>query len=399
VPGRRTGRLITATVFACLPLAALAAPAAANGIGDVYVATAREVLEIRVDQVRVVNTVDVPPVSTALAFSNDGRDLYVAANRQEVALIDIETISPAAPLEFTRPVAALAVPLGKLVVAAMPDTRTVAAMDPASGSVVSTAVVPGAVDLLASSRRDRNVVAAESGARWLASVDPADGTVQSTELPGVVAALAVDRTPGTAWVVTRSPNQLLHVSLPDLRVLAQIDVPDRPVAVASMLAGVVVATDRALLRLEAQQLATWGKPGHSIVAIAASDDGKVLVAGETDQVEAFSADGRRARQLQLSGTRSPLALAPIPGPSSLAGGTGLGFTSGSDASATGRPASSHMPVTATADGNGWVPGRAPVAGAAIVAAAILGAYWMVLRAHAGREERRKARAAARLRRS
>jgi len=95
VSRNRFGAAIAAAALAVASLVALgpvARPALANGIGDLYVAAKGGVDEVHVLSQSIVNTVDLTPAPTALAFSPDGRSLYAADGGRFVTRIDIETI-------------------------------------------------------------------------------------------------------------------------------------------------------------------------------------------------------------------------------------------------------------------------------------------------------------------
>jgi hypothetical protein len=393
--------VVLAVGAALLPAAPSAFPVAANGIGDLYVATTRSIIEVRVDQSRIINAVDVPPVAGALAFSPDGRDLYVSSRREEVSRIDIGSISLVAPLALPRPTAGVAYPQGRLLVVAMPDAGALGIVDPATGKVSASLSTPGSVDLVAADRRVAQVLAAQTGASWLVVADPERGSLKTTKVDGTVSALAVDRKGGVGWVATRSPNALLRVRLSDLKVLATTKLPDAPASVASMAGSVVVAGKHAMWRVTGTTVASFGTPAQAIVSIVATDDGSVLIAAETTMIEAFSKEGASERQIKLDSTQAPLGLAPIPAPSSLApagaaspdpaaGGTSAvasaaATAGGSAAEATRGPAATHMPGTATVGDPTRPSGvRLPIEGAIIVAVVILVAYWAAIRPHIAR---------------
>jgi len=390
MPQRRptAARLTLAVSLALLGLASLVPPVAANGIGDLYVAGMKQVLEVRVDQSRIVNSVDIPPVAEAMAMSPDGKQLYVSSGTQNVAHIDIETISPVDPIKLPSAAAGLACPRGSVLVAAMPDSKQLAMVDRQTGEIEVSAALPGAVDLVAADRRETTVIAAQKGASWIAALTTDTGTLHTGAVTGKVVALAVDRGKGSAWVATKSPDKLWNVKLPELTVIAEVSLPGTPVGVASMASGPVAAGQHDMWLVAGEQAKTWGRASGSIVAIAASDDGGVLIAAESTQMEAFGATGTSERKLPLTSTKAPLALAVVPAPSSL-GRFGVGTTSGTGASPapTGK-GTGHMPVTSSVDQvQAWIR-DAPLPGAIATGLGILAVYWFV----AFRATRKKGRA-------
>ncbi len=383
-------RLTLASSLALVGLASLVPPVAANGIGDLYIAGMKQVLEVRVDQSRVVNTVDIPPVAESMAMSPDGKQLYVSSGTQNVAHIDIETISAVDPVKLPSAAAGLACPRGSVLVAAMPDVKQLAMVDRQTGETEVSAALPGAVDLVAADRRETNVIAAQKGASWIASLTTDTGTLHTGAVTGKVVALAVDRGKGSAWVATRNPDKVWHVRLPELTVIDDASLPGAPVGVASMAAGAIVAGQHDMWLVAGEKATVWGRASGSIVAIAASDDGDVLIAAESTQMEAFGADGTSERKLALTSTKAPLALAVVPAPSSL-GRFGVGTTSGAGATPapTGK-GTGRMPVTSSVDQVGaWIR-DAPLPGAIATGLAILGIYWLVaLRATRKKERARR----------
>jgi hypothetical protein len=379
----RTAGIITGSMLVVVASLSLAAPVLANGIGDLYVATSRSVLEVRVDKENIVNTVDVAPVASALAFSPDGRELFVSSRKQEISRIDIESISLAESIQLTHPGAGLAYPKGSQLVVAMPEAMALGFLNTKTGDLAQTDALPGAVDLVAADRRSTTALAAETDGSWLASVDPAVGAVTTAKTSGKVAAIAVDRK-GTGWVVTTSPNRLYQYSLADLKVVSQVDLPGSPVAVAPMNDAVVVAGTQELWSVSGTKVSSWATPAQAVTAAAASDDGTVAIVGESTMIEAFGADGTRKARLKLESTLAPTAIAPIPGPSSVAG-NGASTASptparaGTGMSAANGPKATPLPPTTLAEDVRTVVGSAPIEGAIVVGVLIIVGYAVVLR--------------------
>src|SRR5262249_33235675 len=150
----------------------------------------------------IVNTVDLTPAPTRLAFSPDGRSLYTADGGRFITRIDIETISVAKRIAVPANVAALANGRDDLVAIAYPSRKTLGILDPSDDTLTETAALPGAVDLLAADRHETRIVAAQGGASWVAIVDPATRSLRTTTVTGKVVAVAIDPAGGAAYVAT-----------------------------------------------------------------------------------------------------------------------------------------------------------------------------------------------------
>ena len=71
--------IATSGALAPLLLAGLVGPALANGVGDLYIASPAGVLEVRVSTSTVVSTISLLPAPQSLAFTPDGKTLYVGS--------------------------------------------------------------------------------------------------------------------------------------------------------------------------------------------------------------------------------------------------------------------------------------------------------------------------------
>ena len=307
---------ILASLLALGSLALAADSAAANGIGDVYIAAGTHVLEIQVATQRIVNRVAVSPAATDLAFANSGRTLFISSGTQRLTTVDIASISVSGGIDLPAAAVALAVPLGSTVVAALPALDRVALVDSASGAVTLGDALPGAVNLLAADRRQAQALAASTGAAWIAVIDATSGRTTVSRVEGTIDALAVDRG-GTGYVATRNPAQLVAIDLQTGHPRWARHLSADPVAVASVQDGAVVASAHQLWRVTASGAHLWQSVSGTFTAIAASDDGGVLLALEGTTLGAWTVDGTRAVRVSLGSDGPGLALAAMPRPSSL----------------------------------------------------------------------------------
>jgi hypothetical protein len=359
----------------------------ANGIGDLYVAQAKGVDEVHVGSHAVVNTVPLTPAPTALAFTPDGRTLYTVDGGRFVTRIDIETISVAKRIPLPSNASALAHPKGSLLAIAFAATKIVDFLDPIDDSLRSTAVLPGAVDLLASDRREPRLVAAEYGASWIAVIDPSTRAIRTSTVKGDVVALAVDGDSGGVYVVTSGPDTVVRIDLTDLKPKWTTALAGSPIALTAFRGGAIVSLGKVLWKVTATDAAKWGTAAAEVAALATSDDGSIVYAAGADAVEAFGSDGKVARTIQLGAGTAPSALAPIPRASSIAGASGgvIG-SSGTGSSGTTIKPNIHAPATDTVvDAAGRLLSSAALLTAAGIAAVILAATFLAGRWHVRRQ--------------
>ncbi len=339
----------------------------ANGIGDLYAGIPGGLLELHAASASVVSELDFMPGPSSLAFSNNGRTLWAARGQRAITRIDIDSISMGAPIELSGPAVALTVPEGPSVLVAIQGANTLAIVDPASGLARASQPLPAAPDLLASDRRDSLVVAARRGDRWVSIVDPASGTNRTLNVEGSVVGLAVDRAGNIAYVLTSAPPSLWRIRLRDPKVLAHVDLGVLPVPPSSLVAtrtGPVVSAGRELWLVGATDAHRLAQTGATVAAMAVSDDGSFVYVGGATGAAAFDLSGAQLRTVALPGRATPLALAAVPGPSSLGpgAGSGLGAGGGGSAGKASPPATSTNPMQALA--------AQPVAGALLVAGSI-----------------------------
>ena len=289
--------------------------------------------------------------------------------------IDIETISVETRVAVPANVGALAHGRGDLLAIAYPSRRTVGILDPSGDTLSETAALPGAVDLLAANRHEPRIVAAEHGATWLAIIDPATKTVRKATLNARIAALAVAPAGGFAYVATMGTNQVVKLKLDDASVVWRAPLGGAPVALTAGPDSAFVSVGPKVFETADGTSSAWTTAGDDVGALATSDDGGVIYATEGDAVQAFAATGNLARTIKLPANAAPSALAPVPRPSSIAGGgsgaAGGGSTGsgGAGAQASAKP---RAPSTDTiADAVGRVAGLPWLPGALISSAILL----------------------------
>jgi hypothetical protein len=375
--------------IALLPLllAGLSGPALANGVGDLYVATAGGVLEVRVSTSTVVSTIDVLPAPESLAFTPDGKTLYVGSGGAHVTPVDIETLDVGTPIPVPGEVTALAFPAGQILVGSMPTRKSLVFVKVYANTVVESAQLPGPGNLLAADRRDPRVAVAEAGKSWLEIVDPATSTIKKATVAGEIVAIAIDRDHGGALVATQNPNTLVRVDLATLASTWTVTLPGVPTAVAALQGSIVVAGGKTLWLVGTKQAVAWAAAREPVVAMAASDEGGFLHLVEKSGVEVFDSKGKLARTLELDPSREPVALAPVPAGSSLFLGDGSTKSAGPNGTASAAPIGTpgalptqKPPPTGTIlDAAKDVAGYPPIQGAAAVALVILAGYWLAVR--------------------
>jgi hypothetical protein len=385
--------------------------ARANGIGDLYVGTASKVIEVHLAGKALVNTVDVPSGVTSLAFSPDGRTLYAATGKAEIAVIDIGTISAAPSLTAAGAATAVAHPSGDRLAVAIPDLSRVALLNPGDGTSTDVGLT-GPGDLLAADRREAIVLAASTSGGWVSFIDASLGTSTTVPVDGRVVGLAIDRDTGGAYVATRNPNLVMRVDLGTHKTTWQTTLEVTPTRIAASVDGAVVAAGKQLLAVTAKGATEFATLASDAVAIAGSDDGKVVVAAMTDRVVAYSSSGGAAKsEVPLAKGDVATAIAPVPKPIVLDGAAGTAKPSttakpaatassggegsrGGTARATSAGSRPAKPPTTSTDIVGLLPaGTPPVLGAVGVAVAILAAWWGMhfLRERRRRETLRRAR--------
>lgn len=372
--------IATSGALAPLLLAGLVGPALANGVGDLYIASPAGVLEVRVSTSTVVSTISLLPAPQSLAFTPDGKTLYVGSGGAHLTPIDIETLGVGDAIATPGPVTALAFPAGQILVGTMPLRRTLAFVTVHGNNVVESAELPGPGNLIAGDRRDPRVAVAEAGASWLDVVDPATSTAKKTTVAGEIRALAIDRQNGGALVATANPDALVRVDLTTLTATWTVPLPDTPVAVAALASTAIVAGGSDLWAVGQKKAIALATTRDAVVSMAASDEGSVLHVAEAGAVEVFDDLGKLQRTLELGPDRGPLALAAVPAGSSLYLGHGAPQTAAPAVGTPGALVTQKPPPTGTfVDTAKDVAGYPPLQGAAAVGLAILIGYWLIAR--------------------
>jgi hypothetical protein len=361
-------------------LLALSGTAAANGVGDLYVASSAGVLEVHVKTSTVVSTIPIMPAPEALAFAPDGRTLFVGTGGDHVSPIDIETLEVGTAIALPGPVSALAYPQGSVLVGSMPTRRTLVFVQFPGAAASESAEMPGPGNLLAGDRHDPRVAVAEAGKSWLDIVDPATSTLKTATVAGEIRALSIDRGSGAVLVATTNPNTVVRIDLTSLAVKWTANLSGVPTAVAPMATSVIVGIGTGLWRISGQSSVHWATARQPVLALAASDEGSVLHVEEKNAIEVFGGTGTLQRTLELSADRTPVAMAAVPAGSSLSTGSANAVVA---ATPTGHLAaaigSSKPPSTSTiVDNVSAIASERPVQGAVAVGLAILLGYWLLI---------------------
>lgn len=382
----KTAKLLVAGgALAALLTLTLSGAVLANGVGDLYVATASGVLEVHVKTSTVVSTIPMVPAPQSLAFSPDGTTLYGSGGGTNIVPIDIATLDVQSSIGLPGPVSALAFPAGNVLVATMPTRRTLAFAVIHGGAVTESSELPGAGNLLAGDRRDARVAVAEAGKSWLVVVDPATSTMKKTTVDGSIVALAIDRDHGGVLVATQSPNSLIRVDLSSMVATWTVKLAGAPVSVAALASTVVVGGGTNLWKVNGKTAATFAATRQSALALTASDEGSVLHVAEATGIEVFDSNGSLQRTLELVGNQAPAAMAVVPRGSSLFIGQGAvdatsSLSAGTNGAKSGALATPQPPTTSTVvETAQQIVGSPPVQGAMAVATGILFLCWLFIR--------------------
>jgi len=377
--------------LASLLTVTLSGPVLANGVGDLYVASASGVLEVHVKTSTVVSTIPVVPSPQALAFSPDGRTLYASSANSKVTPVDIATLDVQTAITMPGSVSALAFPAGQILVGAMPVRRTLAFAVVHGGAVTESAQLPGSGNLLAGDRREARVAVAEAGKDWLAVVDPGTSTIRKATVTGGIVALAIERDRGGVLVATQNPNALLRVDLTSMATTWTVSLSATPVAVAATSTNAVVAGGTTLWAIDGKTATTLSTSRQAVLALSVSDDGTVIHVAESTGIEVFDTKGKLQRTLELKDDRAPIAMAAVPSGSSLYLGEGApGATPNPSATTAAALATAKPPTTSTiVDTAKSLAASPPVQGGATVFVAVLFCCWLLIRLHDRRKLRRE----------
>jgi len=382
----KIGKVLASSTALAALLAILLAPSAAlaNGVGDLYVASPGGVLEVHVATSTVVSTIPVAPSPQSVVFSPDGRTLYASSSGANVTPIDIETLDVQTSLTAPGPISSLAFPAGQVLVATMPQRRTLAFFTVHGGTVAESAQLPGPGNILAGDRREARVAVAEAGSDWLEVVDPGTETMRKATLPGEIVAMAIDRDRGGVLVATRNPDAVLLVDLTSLATTWTVTLPGQPDAVAAMASTVVVGGGTTIWKVDGKTASAFATARKQVLVLTPSDEGSVIHVAESTGIEVFDSSGILQRTLELSDERSPVAMAAVPRGSSLYLGLGAHASPSASSKATIPPSSilgtPEPPTTSTiVDTAGQIASSAPFQSAATVALGILFVCWLFIR--------------------
>jgi DNA-binding beta-propeller fold protein YncE len=389
----KTGKLLLASgALAALLTMSLSGAVSANGVGDLYVASSAGVLEVQVKTAKVVSTMPMVPAPQSLAFSPDGRTLFISNSSSGVTPLDIESLGVQAQITMPGPVSALAFPAGEILVGTMPTRRTLAFAVVHAGTVTESAQLPGAGNLLAGDRREARVAVAEAGKSWLEIVDPATATLKKTTVAGGIVALAIDRAQGGVLVATQDPNSLIRIDMTSLLVSWTVPLSTPPDAVAVMASTDIVGGGSSLWKVDGKTATKFATAKQSVLAMTASDEGAFLHVAEATGIEVFNAGGKLQKTLDLKDQQAPVAMAAVPSGSSLFLGQGSPISTATanpngepGAISTVKPPTTSMSVVDTARD---IVSYAPVQEAALVAVAILFLCWLLIRWYDKRTVRR-----------
>jgi DNA-binding beta-propeller fold protein YncE len=358
--------------------------ALANGVGDLYLASPSGVLEVHVLTSTVVSTIPVAPSPESVVFSPDGRTLFASTAGTKVTPIDIATLDVQTSITMPGPVASLAFPAGQVLVAAMPQRRSLEFVTVHGGAMVESGQLPGPGNILAGDRREARVAVAQAGADWLEVVDPGTDTMRKVTVPGEIMDLAIDRDKGAVAVATRNPNAVLLVDLTSLATTWTVTLPETPDSVAAMASGIVAGGGTKLWKLDGKTATQFATARKEILVMTPSDEGSVIHVAESSGVEVFDSSGKLQRTLELSGDQSPVAMAAVNRGSSLYLGQGASASASPSSKATQPPASvlgtPEPPTTSTiVDTASQIAGSAPFQSAAAVGLGILFFCWLFVR--------------------
>jgi DNA-binding beta-propeller fold protein YncE len=334
----------------------------ANGLGDLYVATAGGVDEVYLLGNEVVTTVDIKPGRSRLAFTADGATLYAGDGADSLVRINIKDI--AVDKQFTLPGHATAIvhPRGNALLLAYPDSKSLGVLFDGDDAPIAGASLPGAANLLAADPRETRVVAAESGAGWVAIVQPFTSTVTRVDVGGDVGAkieaLAVARDEGGVYVASTAPDRLSYVDFATGKVAWTAALDGAPVAVAAIPSAAIVAIGGRLVRVAAGEAKAWATTPADVTDLAASYEGKFLYAATGKTVVAIAVAAPTAPPAASVDIASgaPMALAPVPKASTLVTEVGTGTGTGHTGTGPGQTASggsaggTAAPATDTEDG-------------------------------------------------
>jgi hypothetical protein len=175
---------------------------------------------------------------------------------------------------------------------------------------------------------------------------------------------------------------LVRVDLTSLVSTWTVKLSAAPVALASMASAAIVSSGSELWKVDGKTAAKFVTARQAVVALTASDEGAYVHAAEATGIEVFDAKGAMQRTIELSATRTPLAMASVPRGSSLY--LGQGSTGSASPVPNGQmPGALTTPVppstSTVVDTARNIATYPPVQGAATVAVAVLFLCWLFIK--------------------
>jgi hypothetical protein len=336
--------------------------ALANGIGDLYVADPKGVLEIYLKASIIENQIpNLPATPSMLAFSANGTTLYASDKSTDLYQIKISDLSHSGPTRTAAPIAAMAYPFGSSLFVAVQGSKTLSVLTDGAASFADGPTLPSAPDLLAADSRETRFAAAAKDGSWVAIVEPASSKViavgGSAGIGGKVVDMAVARAEGYVWVATTGPNRVALVSLSTGQVASSAPLDAAPTSVTALGKYAVASAGSDLFRVQGTKASAWATAPAKVVGLASDLSAQFVYVATTDKVIALSVTDPKASPAASVALKNgaPAALAPVPNRgSSLAAATGANGSptpSGHNGSAiaTGKPHKTHPPSTDALD--------------------------------------------------
>ncbi len=321
----------------------------ANGIGDLYVADPKGVLELYLKASIIENQIpDLPAVPSMLAFSANGATLYASDKSADLYQIKISDLSHSGPTRTATPITAMAYPFGSSLFVAVQGSKTLSVLADGAPTFADGPTLPAVPDLLAADPRETRFAAAALGASWVAIVEPASSKVISVGgaagIGGKVVDMAVARAEGYVWVATTAPNRVALVSLSTGQVASSAPLDAAPTAVTALGKYAVASTGSDLFKIQGSKASAWATSPGKALDLASDLSAQFVYVATADKVVALSvADPNASPAASVKLTNgAPAALAPVPNR-----GSSLATATGADASPAATGHSGTTAVSAT----------------------------------------------------
>ena len=326
----------------------------ANGVGDLYVADPKGVLEVYLKTSTIESPITVPAAPTMLAFTAD------------VYQIAISSLGVTGPTHAATPIVALAHPIGSSLFVAYRGAKTLGVLVDGAATFIDGPTLPASPDILAADPRETRFAAAAKGDTWVAIVEPSSSKVTevggSGGIGGKVVAMAVARAEGYVWVATSAPNRVALVSLSTGKVASSAPLDGAPTAITALGKFAVVAVGSSLVKVQAGAASAWAQASGPVLELASDLTASYAYVATADKVTALSVANPKASPAASVAVPNgaPAALAPVPNRGSSLGAAGGGDQGGTGASpgtgngkSTAHPATkTHAPATDTVLGDG-----------------------------------------------